>query len=343
VKYEKTATAMRLAALLGAASFVACSLAFPLGDYEAREPTDVGIGSDTNEASIDTNSNDASDVSDTSDTSVDVPLDTSVDSTADVTDTIDTAPDSVADTSDTSDAGPPSATYRKLILADGADAYWRLGEASTAVVAADVTGAHNGTYDSCVTRGVPGVFSDDTAARFSDTSGCAVTIADVFDFPGSASFSVEAWVKPDAAWVSSDPAYRGVIGKEFTSSSGVDGWSVQMKMGNGMGLFREQAGKPDDTVASLTTTAFPSTSYTHVVGIFDGTAGAMTLYVGGKKFGPTAASKILPGNSSALVLGGRTSGSGGAYNIWRGNLDEVAVYSKALTEAQVLAHLAAAK
>jgi hypothetical protein len=76
--------------------------------------------------------------------------------------------------------------------------YWRLGE--TIGNTANDSSGHgvNGDYEGGTKLGVAGAIAGDTAIEISQTIG-RVDVHDHFDFPGTASFSLEAWVQPSLA------------------------------------------------------------------------------------------------------------------------------------------------
>src|SRR5213593_2714324 len=68
---------------------------------------------------------------------------------------------------------PPS--YRASVLADHPVAYWRLNEATGAVMADASGNGNDGTYAGAVTLGQPGALTSDgdTAVGFNPTGGAA--------------------------------------------------------------------------------------------------------------------------------------------------------------------------
>jgi hypothetical protein len=96
---------------------------------------------------------------------------------------------------------------------------------------------------------------------------------------------------------------------------------------------------------------FLTNTWYHVVGSFDGTNNGVgsPIYVNGVRQTTTESGTSLSGNSitystgATLRIGARSPESdpnypGGDYNWWNGTIDEVRVYNRALTGAEVLAH-----
>jgi RHS repeat-associated protein len=91
------------------------------------------------------------------------------------------------------DAGPDHA-YRDMVVGDGPEAYWRLGESST-TIAGDQTGAHNGTYAGGPALGHAGalISETDTSVGF-DGVNDGVTAVDQ-PWRSTTGFTVESWIK----------------------------------------------------------------------------------------------------------------------------------------------------
>lgn len=93
-----------------------------------------------------------------------------------------------------------SLAYREAVLAKNPVAYWRLGE-STGTVAADETGnGHDGTYVGNPVLGQPGAISDDpnSAVQFTGASYVEIPTSPDFSQPTSGNgLTVEAWMRPD--------------------------------------------------------------------------------------------------------------------------------------------------
>ena len=94
-------------------------------------------------------------------------------------------------------------------------------------------------------------------------------------------------------------------------------------------------GDPDTTI-SLPKLGLKANTWYHVVGTFDGKE--IRIYVNGKLEGKKPVDKkgpVMVWNDNNIEIGGRPDTNGGA-NLYQGKLDELAVYNRALTPAEVV-------
>jgi hypothetical protein len=204
--------------------------------------------------------------------------------------------------------------------------YFPLDEAIGATVAVDSTGkGYDGTVVSSVTfgeGGAPGGATPSGAARF--TNG----ILDVttFDVPAllgqrdgaggvdTASYTMVAWIKPDAASLTGDRFFFGQSSQGIHNGLRQNGRLHQAHWGN-------------DHYAN---TILNDTDWVHATFVYDGAADLGTIYLNGKADSdPTA--KASPNGSGNLIIGGRNGGDAW-YN---GLIDDVAVWDSILTDAQI--------
>jgi hypothetical protein len=217
--------------------------------------------------------------------------------------------------------------YRALVLGDRPGGYWRLGETGGST-AADELGGAGGTYQGGVTSGALGRTRDGDRAAVFDGTGAGVTLGDRFDFPATAAFSVEAWVRP--ADVASD------FGRLVAKESDVDprqGWKLMLQQGTNRVLAERWHDDVNDTAQS--TTALRPHVWYHVAATYDGAL--LRLYVDGTLEATAASTRPLLDLAEPLRLGSRA----GLYNHFHGTLDDVAVYPHVLSAAQIQAHHAA--
>jgi hypothetical protein len=207
-------------------------------------------------------------------------------------------------------------------MADSPLGYWRLGE-SSGTVAANQLSTGNGTYTASPTLGQPGALFGDpaTSVGFNGTTQY-VQVPNNAAF-NTTQFSVEIWARPNSV----AGAYRGVISSRvyplgWTLYQGQDGsWEFWVNSGAGMTSIYSDA---------------PATANTwyHLVGTFDGTN--VLLYVNGVVSSTTGtASGYAPQTTTPLQMAQAEP----ADNLhFPGRLEEAAVYSTALTAAQVQRH-----
>lgn len=230
-----------------------------------------------------------------------------------------------------SDAG---LTYRELVLADGPKAYFRFGDAvGTTSPKDEVSRGPSAGISGGVTFGAKGLIAGDAdgAATFDGSSGvCFLGTAGDFDFSGNAPFTLEAWIAPAVF----DAVSRRLFANEEHSgvtTSGASGWQgyfvvVQDDSSGGVSFVRASDGAlcGDGNKGVV----FGKDTIHHVVAVYTGSASR--LFVDGRlQSVPTC-------NPSNKVNG--TLGVGGPGTNFQGVIDEIAIYDKALSDAQVKAH-----
>jgi len=245
----------------------------------------------------------------------------------------------------------PSAPFPSQVLADGPIAYFRLDEAA-GTTAYDYVGGNNGTYTN-VALGMPGYDSlqptqsdpTETAAGFgfinppNDYVGNVPTYLNFGAPNGSNSeFSVEAWATD---YINNNNS-NAIVALGY----GNGGEQFVLDTGNGAsGTLRFFVRNAAGTVSSAGSSVQIGNDglWHHIVGVCDEAGGHIYLYMDGKQVGSgtiTAGSGLLS-SSTPLSIGARQSSNFGNTNYdyqFYGSVDDVAVYNKALSAAQVQAH-----
>lgn len=155
--------------------------------------------------------------------------------------------------------------------------------------------------------------------------------------------TVAVWIFPyeiSDEVVSSTGHFRGNI---FFHKSGLSDDNVEFSLISGQGLYwyinsgQEGMGPFDsadvDTTLSLPNLGLKVDNWYHVVGTFDGEE--LRVYLDGKLAGekPVPANgPVMIWNDNPLEFGGRRTGA----NVYKGLLDELLVYDRALTENEVV-------
>ena len=237
----------------------------------------------------------------------------------------DAAGDANANAAD-ADSAPALHPYVQAVLGDGPSLYYRLEETS-GPTAKDETGNHPGTYLAGGTRGVPGAFPGSLALGQAKSGG--IDPGDIFDFVGTATFTLEAWFRPDA--------YDGGYSFLFHHDDGTGarqsyGIFVQSPTGLVFERYIDNSGRAAQ--AGLPAVG----SWHHIVGVYDGAV--LQLYVDGTLAATAGDSRAAKDKQPPLRLG---YGYGNGDGALRGTLDEVAIYEKALGSDRILAHYQAAK
>ncbi len=219
----------------------------------------------------------------------------------------------------TPDGGSVTATaYRAAVLADSPAGYWRLDETNITVSAKDLSGhGRDGTYSAGVSFGVAGAIAGDTAARF-DGVMSLVDLGPIFRFDGTVSYTLEAWVRPEAS-----ATYGTVLGR----NADPDGYSLYVSPVPGEGALRQAV----DASASVAGAVLDAVSFSHVVVTFDGAK--LRLYANGALAGSTATSVATKGTAKSFYIGADGDGT-----FFKGTIDEPAVYDHALTPERIFAH-----
>ena len=208
-------------------------------------------------------------------------------------------------------------------------AHWRFDEVAGSNGFVD---AMSGPFleSSGAIAGRPAVIcGDGYAVDFSDGEArMPANLATDFDFAAKASFSVEAWVvPPDNVF---DPA-----GQAFDIARKLDDGSAQgwiLRLDASQVKWRRIAG-PSESI-NLFKSIDPQQNPAHVVATYDEGPDEMCAFVNGQPLGCTDAPILpLPVTSADLVVG---SGPGGV-------VDELAIYTRALTYEEVEAHYDAGK
>jgi len=223
-----------------------------------------------------------------------------------------------------------AATYPDTVLADNPLAYYRFEETSgTTAADSSASGLYPGTYNvngAYPLLGQPGI--DINSISLQAATASSVTAGYYPDLNPQGPFSFEVWVRPTSAPTGGD--YRCPIGN-------FGGWATGGGYGSGWYIY--QTPNPGSGLAFIMapTGVWISSGYTlfnwyHLVGTYDGTNAS--FFVNGALIGTQAATGYLANPANALGMGQRADG----YGFWDGNLDEVAIYTNALSAAQVLTH-----
>ena len=235
------------------------------------------------------------------------------------------SPDAAPDASVDAPVDAPALTYPETVMADSPLSYWRFGE-SNGTTAHDSVGTTNGTYLANFTLGATGAIANDTntAVTFDGMSGY-VSMGSAFNFAGTASMSIELWVKPAPA----DSSFRRLVSKETIDGNGREGYLMGYEGANNLSFERFQSGAETAIGATITPNV-----YSHVVTTYDGTT--MIIYVNGAAVQAMAAPQVMATFSDSFNVA--TYSTEMTADCFQGTVDEVAVYGHALTSQRVVEH-----
>ncbi|GAA1549127.1 hypothetical protein GCM10009827_081930 [Dactylosporangium maewongense] len=214
--------------------------------------------------------------------------------------------------------------YPNLVAGADPAGYWRLGDAAGSSTAVDSSaGGRNGTYLAGAKPGAMGAITGDGAADLS---------AGYIEAPRSprtnlqGAFTLEAWVKLDTL----APSPGQAVIESYTGPA-VNGYALRVTDGVLQAWSLGAAGKGYGLVTGRT--RLTANTWHHVAAVFDGSR--LTVYIDGVADNSVATS-VSPGSGTGSVkLGGRGDD---ANQRLLGDLDEAAIYDRALTAAELEAH-----
>jgi hypothetical protein len=222
-------------------------------------------------------------------------------------------------------------SYAEVVLGDGPVLYYRLGDDAGATVAAEVHGPSNdGVYEpSKVTAQAALVGDPDTATWFGSGHTTLVRLqpSTVPAFSGVQGFSVEAWARVEG----DGGTFADIVAKQSTNAAGKrEGWALFRGAIGGFSLERFV----DDVNMKVYDKTVPQAGvWHHVVGTYDGNT--MSIFVDGAVKDSVVDKSMMtdqPGVEG--VIGNNLQ----LANAWIGDIDEVAIYERALTAPEVLHH-----
>ena len=230
-------------------------------------------------------------------------------------------------------AAPAHATYAARISdTPGLAGYWRLGETSGRTAFDHSRRGHDGTYLNRPRLGrPPGPTGTTDGSVGFDGIDDTVTFGDAYGRAGVAPFSIEAWIRPLLA--RHGASRRNVIGKESRSRAG--GYALVLSAGPGTArrggrlTFRRRSRRGVDSVRGATPLA--SHAWYHVAVTYDGRT--VRLYVNGTLDGSKASRRALPDTRAPMRIG-----SSSRRSAFRGLIDDVAFYLRALHPDAVREH-----
>lgn len=242
--------------------------------------------------------------------------------------------------------------YRSVVLADGPMAYWRLAETS-GTSAMDELGAASAVYENGVALGRTGALPGNAANRAAGLDGSddrvRVTDATKLNFGiGSDGlrkpFTVEAWIKTGTA-------NNGAFVAKGSPDHLAGWWLDVTNVAGRVGQVRLQLKTVDRGVETLYSSArVDDGRWHHVVASFGSTIDEfgfktpfVELFVDGTSAGLLSGASGLPLDNDAAFQIGQLSGTALKSNpSFRGDIDDVAVYPRALTASDASAHAYAA-
>ncbi len=212
-------------------------------------------------------------------------------------------------------------------VTEGLVGYYPLDE-GTGSIAYDMSGnAHNGTLYNGITwiaqaRQGGGVNCNGTA-------NARIELGTWNPAEGTGQLSLALWIR----WSGGSNTYQGLIGKRNTWPD-TTMFQFQVRPENG-GTFRIETGthaiiSPDNTLDPLVGT------WAHVAATFDGTTAR--LYLNGEQVASGTFAFYAAGEASDMGIGcvtGGGAGYSGNAEVFQGDMDEVCIYNRALSDEEV--------
>ena len=221
---------------------------------------------------------------------------------------------------------PAGDLYAAKVLANGPSAYYRFNE-TEATTLIDSAGGLNGTYNPSVILGTPGPRgTTGTALRVPNVGSGTTTVPYTPTLNPSGPYTIEFWAQPElngqtqGAVVATQNRNTGRAGYAVYQGFNVNGWEAHLGIA--------------ETVIFLQGNTPPTAGrWDHVVATWDG-VGNSVLYVNGAAQSSSTQAPTRPNLVQPFEIGSRFGGQ----VRWRGTVDEVAFYNKALTAADVADH-----
>ena len=246
------------------------------------------------------------------------------------------------------------AEYRSLVLAKKPAGYWRLGEREGTTARDETPHRHDGAYHGRVAYGQPGAVrrDDDTAVRLDGRDAYVeVPDSDSFSQPASGEgMTVEAWMRPDLLVFDGDTEARYVhwlgTGEQGAFEWGLCFYSRRSPRPNRISAYTWNPGGGLGSGAYFQDQVERG-EWIHVVACYDPGSGndpgrGVSIYRNGvlrgspktQKGALYSAYQITPAPGSAPLRFGTRDGN----RFFDGALDEVALYPRVLSAAEIREH-----
>jgi alpha-tubulin suppressor-like RCC1 family protein len=226
-----------------------------------------------------------------------------------------------------------AATVRAAAVVPATAGSWPFSEGSGTTTADSSGNGHTGTLGSGVTWAAPVVGAHSIALNGTAAGAVTVTGAVVNT---AASYTASAWVYLNSIG-GANQTFVSINGLASPGGTTISGFYLQFQGGTDQFAYSVRAS--DASSAALTQALGPANvaagTWYHLVGVDNVSTGTISLYVNGV----LQASKAFTSSWQATgnTMTGQGMYNGGATDFVNGRIDDVALYSSALTAAQVAA------
>ncbi len=215
--------------------------------------------------------------------------------------------------------------YADTVVTPGPVLQWNLNEGSGTTTADSSGNSNTGTLTSN-TMWSTNAHSGGEAGSFVRASSQTINSANSA-VNTTQSFTLAAWV-----YMTSTAGTEGILGQAGTAStagflkynSGSNGWSFLMT--------QTDVAAPVTDEAVLASSASLNT-WTHLVGVYNATSGSMRLYINGSL--SATATHTVTWNATGKVIVGRLHWNNTDQNYFDGQIDDVQVWNRALSDSDV--------
>lgn len=221
---------------------------------------------------------------------------------------------------------PQTTRYKDEVMADGPVAYFRFDEVQGPIARSSV-GSISGPYQGDFLFNQPGAVDTNPCVRF-DGMTTRIPLGNVLEFPANDPYSVELWI--NAVDVNNT---RFIVDRR-TNGSPSDGYTFYL----GTDYFLAARIAADVEMGYVSYDALPLDTWVHSVLTYDGSF--HRLYIDGTLFqqSNTTAATAIGAGAGFFTIGDREPGQ---FRKLDARLDELAIYNKALSAADIARHYAA--
>jgi hypothetical protein len=234
--------------------------------------------------------------------------------------------------------GTAFAGFPAEVASDSPVGYWRLGESSGTTANDETANSNDGQYLNSPILGYTGPVEDaNYSALGLDGVDDHVKISNASSLNPTSAITLEAWVKPASGSFST---VKPIVVKSYTSHN-------PPYYQYGLFLYDSGTSKLIRFVVATggsfspvdITTPWTYGSWQHIAGTWDGTTAR--VYLNGNQVGSATRTGSLPAYASPIDFGCFENLPKSSTYCFRGGIDEVAVYSTALSTTRIAAHYAA--